>query len=98
MARKPMVTRTFQTTKATVLCLNIAEQKTETVEVVLPRTYKDEKATLKAVTAEVNTNNIKAVHIVSTKIIETLYGMPETDFIAHAKVLPNRGTKKEGDN
>ena len=44
MARQPMVTRTITTTKCKVLCLDLVQEKPFTQEVVLPRTYKDEKA------------------------------------------------------
>ena len=38
MARQPMVTRTIQTTHATVLCLNIPDAEPFNQTVVLPRT------------------------------------------------------------
>ncbi len=87
MARKPQITRTITTTKANVLCINITEAKPFEQEVIVPRTYKDEKALLKAVEAVVNNEDTKAVHIKSPEIVETMYGMSEQDFIAHAKVL-----------
>ena len=96
MARIPQITRTITTTKANVLCIDITEQKPFEQEVVVPRTYKDEKALLKAVEAAVNTETVKAVHIKSTEIVETLYGMSEQEFIDHAKILPPR-TKAEAE-
>lgn len=94
MARKPMVTRTIITTKVTVLCLDIntAEPFNETV--TLPRTYKDDKKLLKSVEEVINTEEVKAVHIVDKKEIETLYGMTEQDFINNAKIL-DPATRKE---
>ena len=88
-----MVTRTFETTKINALCVNIAEQKTEQKEFILPKTYKDEKAMMKALSAVIADKNIKAVSVISSEIIETLYGMEESDFIANAKVLPARKNK-----
>lgn len=96
MARKPMVTRTIITTKVTVLCLDInaAEPFNETV--TLPRTYKDNKKLLKSVEEVINTEEVKAVHIVDKKEIETLYGMTEQDFINNAKIL-DPATRKEAE-
>ena len=90
MARIPMVTRTIQTTTANVLCLNIKEGEPFNKEVVLPRTYKDEKSMMKVVEKLINTDDVKAVHIVHTEVNETLYGMTEQEFIAAARVLPDR--------
>ena len=95
MARIPMVTRTIQTTTATVLCLNIKEGEPFNKEVVLPRTYKDEKYMMKVVEKLVNTEDVKAVHIVRAEVNETLYGMTEQEFIAAARVLPDRKASGE---
>lgn len=90
MARTPMITRTIQTTKANVLCLNIVEGEPFNQVVTLPRTYKDEKSLMKQVELAINTESVKAVHVVDTMVVETLYGMPEADFIAVAKPLPRK--------
>lgn len=95
MARIPMVTRTIQTTTANVLCLNIKEGEPFNKEVVLPRTYKDEKSMMKVVEKLINTDDVKAVHIVHTDVNETLYGMTEQEFIAAARVLPDRKVSGE---
>lgn len=90
MARLPMVTRTIQTTRCTVLCMDISIGEGCNTEVTLPRTYKDDAHLLKAVKKVIDTDNLKAVHIVGHEVCETLYGMTEQDFIANAKVLPPR--------
>ena len=91
MARKPMVTRTLLTTKANVMCLNITTGEAENHVVTVPRTYKDTKALLKAVAPIIEADeNLKAVHIVDTETIETLYGMTEQEFMERATVLPPR--------
>lgn len=90
MARVPQVTRTIQTTKADVLCLNINDGCSFTKSVVLPRTYKDENTMLKCAENLINTDEVKAVHIVSHSVEETLYGMSEQKFIELAEVLPPR--------
>ena len=48
----------------------------------------------------VEADTVKAVHIVSTEQVETLYGMTEQDFMEHAKVLPPRNcaTDEAGNN
>lgn len=90
MARVPQVTRTIQTTKAAVMCLDIEKGEPFNQEVTLPRVYKDDKAILKQVEKVVNSDTVKAVHIVDSKVEETLYGMTEQRFIELAEVLPPR--------
>ena len=91
--RKPMVTRTIKTTKCIVLCANVETAECENKEVILPRTYSDEKLD-KAVHTVIDTPSIKAVKVVSSEEVETLYGMDEQDFINNAKVL-DKETRKE---
>lgn len=90
MARVPQVTRTIQTTKANVLCLSIKEGTPFYQVVSLPRTYKDEQHTMKFVKKIIDNDEVKAVHIESTEVVETLYGMSEQKFIELADVLPPR--------
>lgn len=97
MARIPQVTRTITTTKASVLCLDLETKQTVTISVTIPRTYKDEAAILKAVKATIETETLKAVHIVDTSVEETLYGMTEAEFIANATPLPARGSHTSND-
>ena len=90
-----MVTRTITTTKATVMCLNVVQGEPYTETVTVPRTYKDDNALLKVVKSIIETDELKAVHIVAKEEIETLYGMSENTFIHYATVLPKRGEKAE---
>ena len=92
MARVPQVTRTIQTTNASVLCMDIQNREPINIDVVLPRTYKDDASMLKAVKAIAETDTIKPIQIVSSMVQETLYAMSEQDFISHAEVLPPRNT------
>ena len=89
-----MVTRTIVTTKVNVLCLDINSAEPFNKVVTLPRTYKDEKKLLKKVEEVVNTDEVKAVHIVDKEELETLYGMTEQDFITNATIL-DPTTRKE---
>ena len=88
MARKPMVTRTINTTTAKVLCLNVETGESFEKEVTLPRTYKDDKKVLELAKENVDTEIVKAVHIVSTTVNEVRYGMDEQKFIDNAEVIP----------
>lgn len=97
MARAPQVTRTIITTKANVLCLNIETGEPCNEIVVLPRTYKDEKSLMKKVTELFTDSSVKPVHVVDKEEIETLYGMPEQDFIKYAKPLPPRTATTESE-
>ena len=90
MAREPMVTRTFKTTKVVALCMDVVNCEPINKEATLPRTYADEKKLMKATKAAIETNEIKVAQIVSTEEIETLYGMKEQDFINAATILPPR--------
>ena len=95
MARTPMVTRTIQTTKVNALCLDIVEQKPFEKEYILSGTYKDNKHLMKALETVANDDTHKVVHVKSTEIVETLYGMTEQEFISYAKVLPPRSVKED---
>ena len=94
MAREPMVTRTITTTKVNVMCLDINIGEPINKSVTVPRTYKDEDSLLKKVKAVIETDTLKAVYIVDSEVIETLYGMTEQDFIEKAEVLPQRNNEK----
>ena len=90
MARVSMVTRTIVATRVNVLCLNVETAEPFNVEVTISGTFKDGKALKKAVDLAVNTDTVKAVHVVDSEEIETLYGMTEQEFIESAKKLPPR--------
>lgn len=90
MARVPQVTRTIQTTKATVLCLDLEKKEPFEKTVILSRTYKTEKDMMKRIAAIVDNDTVKAVHVVHSEVEETLYGMSEQKFIENAEILPAR--------
>lgn len=94
VARQPMITRTVTTTKAKVLCLDIEQEKPFVQEVVLPRTYKDERSMLKRIRPLVENENVKVVHVQEVSVEETLYGMTEQQFIDSATKLPPRTINK----
>jgi hypothetical protein len=88
-----MVTRTITTTTVTVNCANLKTNALETVEVVLPNTYKSDNDILKVVTKLIGGDTFKPVAVLSAVTNEILYGMTEVDFIRYSTVLPPR-TKK----
>ena len=98
MARKPMITRTIQSTKVKALCLDLSTQTPEERLFNLPRTYKDDKAILETLRTEYETDENKVVHVISSEVIETRYGMTEADFMKNAIILPPLGNSesKEG--
>lgn len=95
MARERMVTRTISTTTIEVLIINIETSVVGTKHFVLGQNMiKDEKTMLSNAQDMLNveTGNTlwKCVAVKNVKEEETLYGMPESDFIKYAKVLPTR--------
>lgn len=90
-----MVTRTVSTTTIEVLVVNIETSEVGTKHFILGQNMiKDEKTMLKAsqkmMNEEANNELWKCVTVKSVKEEETLYGMPEVEFIKYAKVLPPR--------
>lgn len=99
MAKKPQVTRTIPTTKAILMVADIQAAEFHNVEVNLPRTYKDDDSIIKAARPLVETEpNLKVVSVSHVEVAEQLYGMPESEFLKYAKVLPPRGTKAEDED
>lgn len=97
MARVPQVTRTIQTTTAKIMCLDITKGESLVKEIVLPRTYKNEKDILKHAEKEICDTGIKVVHVIETAVQNTLYGMTEQEFIKTAKILPPRNIKAKSE-
>ena len=98
MARIPMITRTVKATIAKVMCLDITNEQPFTKEITLPRTYKDDNEILKNAKAIIDSDAVKAVHVVSSEVAEALYGMSEQKFIDNADILPPRGAKNVEEN
>lgn len=88
MARKPMVTRTMISTKVTVMAVDLANgDEVVNKSFIMPRTYADNEALLKAVKKNHESDALAIVKVVDVQKQEELYGMEEAEFIAHAKVL-----------
>ena len=95
MARVPSVTRTIQTTKANVLCIDLATETPFTQSVILPRIYKDERSMLKKIKPMLENETVKVVHVQNFTVESTLYGMTEEDFIKAAEIMPPRKANEE---
>lgn len=95
MARARKVTRTISSTKVIVMCVDTETAKVNNYEVEIAGVYSDEKKLMKAVTKLVGTETFKPVTVVSTEVIETLYGMDEQEFMKMAEVLPPRDKKED---
>lgn len=97
MAKFRQITRTIEYTEAVIMCVNIESQQISNVKVVLSLTYETPEKVLKEAEKVIQLP-LKAVSVVSTKVIEKLYGMPETMFIKLAMPIEegkNGATKEE---
>lgn len=97
MARSRKVTRTICSTKVIVMCVDTQTAVVENYEVTIAGVYSDDKKLMKAVAKVVETETLKPVSVVSTEVIETLYGMNEQKFMEMAEVLPPRDKKDDID-
>ena len=96
MAKERMVTRTLTITTVEVMTVDIATATTGTdrFDIVVDRTF---DRALKAVKELHETDTLKIVTITDLVLNDYLFGMPESDFIKMAKVLPPRTVTKEGE-
>lgn len=92
-----MVTRTIQSTHCAVLCADTINAEMFNKDIILPRTYKDEQAMLKAAKKAIETDTVKCVAISAHEVREELYGMDEDQFIASAQIL-DKETRKAIEN
>lgn len=96
MARVPVITRTITTTKVEMLAVNLTSKSTETVEVTLPRTYKDEQAMLKMANKRNENSTIKFVAVTGTPAVESKrWGMTEEEFIDKGHEFPPYKSKDD---
>ena len=85
--RKPMVTRTIISTKATVLCVNAKTAETFEQEFILSGKIDDKTIVLKRLRKDYSSDNCVIVAVKELSSIEALYGMSESYFIANAVML-----------
>lgn len=87
MARKPMITRTFESQSVVVLCVDTSKNECLEHELYFVRAEKNMEKLLKKCKSLVDTNTLKVIKIVSTSETEEMYGMTEEQFIMTAKKL-----------
>ena len=92
--KERMVTRTVTQTTAKVMCLNVTTAEVTINEYTIVGTYTDSDL-IKKCKKLYETDDLKLVHLESSKVEEFLLGMTEEDFIRYATVLPPR--KAQGD-
>ena len=95
MARERMVTRTVMIVEVEVMTVNTLTAEVKNLIVEIPGGITDEKSILKAVKKSYETSCLKCVTVVRSTVKEQLYGMPESEFIRLAKILPPRSKKDE---
>ena len=95
MARTRMITRTVVTANYEVLVMNLNTMQGEKISVAVPSgdTMTDKQR--QEIIASNIPDGMVFVQILGVTFTETLYGMPEDEFIRLAKVLPPRSTDKE---
>ena len=92
--RERLVTRTITATVYTCMVVDEISKKVENIEISIPSA---ESMNAKAIDNAIRTalpDGKLFVQTINSKQVETLYGMPEQEFIRLAKVLPPR-TKTE---
>lgn len=92
--RKPMITRTINSTLVTALCVNSQTAETFEQEFTLTGKIADKDKVLKRVSKQYNTDDCTIVAIRELKEVSELYGMDEAVFIREAKIL-DPATRKE---
>ena len=88
MARKPVITRTIKSTRVCVLAVDTVQESLVDFDLILPRTYKDEQAIIKAI----KKLGLLPDHLVVTRVkeveeCEKRYSMPEEKFAELADVI-----------
>lgn len=92
--KEKMVTRTIATTVCDTLRVTIPDGQTMTHTLTLTGKHVNNRETLEILRSRFDSPEIATAAVISTEVRETLYGMPESVFIANAVILPPR---KEGD-
>lgn len=90
MARRRMVTRTINFTKADVMTVNVSTAEVTINEYRINGTFDTDENLLKALKKAYETDYIKLVKIDNKWDEEVLFGMDEIKFMELAEVLPPR--------
>ena len=90
MARRRMVTRTINFTKADVMTVNVSTAEVAIRDYRINGTYDTKEELLKVLKKAYETDRIKLVNIETIETEEVLFGMDEIKFMELAEVLPPR--------
>ncbi len=94
MARMRMVTRTVNENTYTCMCVDTESAEIINRDFVVGVEFDTDETALKNFQKQYNTETFKVVAVVAHSVKEILYGMPESEFIRLAKVLPPRSGEK----
>lgn len=92
MSRPRYVTRTIKVNHVKIMAIDLEAKKPFETEITVGEIPNTEEKFLQRVKKIFDTDNIKAVHIISYYSEDVLYGMPEQKFIELSEVLPARAT------
>ncbi len=93
--RSPYITRTVCSTIVTAMVVDVDSAEVSNQTVTFPRVFKTEKDLEKAVRYAIDTDKVKFVSIVDVAHDKGVYGISETDFMAHAvRIADNRNSAK----
>ena len=92
MARERMITRTIKETNVSVMYVNVSTASVDYCDYKLAGEFDTNEAIMKYLKKNYEDENIKIVNIVNVDTVDKLYGMPEAEFMALARVLPPRAT------
>lgn len=84
----------MKVTNAEVLMVNLETQATETQLVAMPNIYKKDGQLMKALTKAFEGSTLKPVHVLSSNVVDKLYGMSEKTFLDNAIELDPETRKK----
>ena len=96
MARERMVTRTVEEAEGEVMYVQVSTQQVGKTTLKISATVGQDKS-LAYIQKNLQTDDMKYVAITSYTVHEILYGMPEQEFIEHAKILPPRTNAESED-
>lgn len=99
--RSPFITRTVCSTIVTAMVVDVESAEVSNQTVTFPRIFKTDKDLENATRFAIDTEKVKFVSIVDVSHDKGVYGISETDFMAHAvRLADNRNSAKnsESDN
>ena len=93
MKKERMITRTIKSTEITIMAVNTTNASVFDKVITVVGEYDMSNAL--EVARENDTETEKAVMVKACTVNETLYGVPESEFLKIAKVLPPRTNNED---